>query len=54
MPGEQTPHHHPESQPIRSRSGEAIGTQPAGRPENPQLRTVQFNTTINKDESLNF
>src|SRR5215218_8231998 len=50
MPGERQPHNHPESQPIRNRGGDAIGTQPSGRPENPQLRIIQFNTTINKDE----
>jgi hypothetical protein len=50
MPGERQPHNHPESQPMRSRGGDAIGTQPSGRPENPQLRIIQFNAMINKDE----
>jgi hypothetical protein len=50
MPGERQPHNHPESQPIRNRGGESIGTQPTGRPENPQLRTIQLNRIINKDE----
>src|SRR5215216_2544890 len=50
MPGERQPYNHPESQPIRNRGGDAIGTQPSGRTENPQLRIIQFNTTINKDQ----